>query len=883
VTIASGTTTLGSAERLLDTAAVTVNSNLVLGGAEKIGSLFGTGNVDLTAGALTVDSGNFSGVLKSGNSTYGLTKITSGALTLAGANTYTAATHVNGGTLNLTGSLASTTVNVSGGTILNDTNSGLAANAALFNAGTVNLGANDTIASLSNTGTINGAGKTLTAATYALNNGSVINANLGTGSVTTSGVVNLNGTSNASNISIPFGSTLNLGGTGPLLINPAVAVGVNGTMNLIGGDESIQALSGAGVINLNVHQLNVVNGGLFTGTINGTGAQLNSNGGVLSLANGSTSTQSTNVGSGGTINVTGTANVSTQNTNVAGGGTLNVGAGGAFNATAAGGTGNINLANNASVTLAPGAILNYVLLNGGTADSPGGTVNSANFTNDLGETVGGFLTFSGNFVNNGILSPGNSPGLTTILGNYTQNATLQAQLETTTPISGYDQVRVSGTVTLNPTSTLVVQAIGGTEPVSGNVYQIIANSTGGAIAVNGAFGNVLFNTNTSPNAAAVFDVATGRLLTTGLNASNSVFADLGATSNQRVAANALMTAAMSGVGTDQINSATAVGSSAYALLSANGATSSANAARLVPEHYSGIANFGLLTSQAVSDFLFVRSTSIGKSSGLAVGDSVDDKSIYVGYMNNRDNTTSSNVERKDSYIGAEGGSGPLTMGVLVMSSTGAISSTYGGGSVRGQGATIYGRFAVSPALSILGSIGYSSQNFTLNRTSVTGVAQATTSAHGMNASLGASYLAYQMDELSILPRVSLNYADTVVDGFAETGSAQRLNIGGYKASRTDFHAGMLLARNTNLDGHAVKLALSAGVDSTIGSDQGNMDAIMATSPEVQFPIGFASDRKTSGTLGLSANYELSKTASMYVKYDYHSSGNSARVELNKSF
>lgn len=907
VNIASGTTTLGSAERLLDTVAVTVSStsNLLLGGAEKIGSLFGAGNVDLTAGILTVDSGNFSGVLQSSNSTYGLTKVSSGTLTLSGANTYTGTTNVNAGTLTLNGSLASTTTNVNAGTLtlngtlasgtvnvvsgatLNDNNSnGLAATAILTNAGTVNLAVNNTITTLNNTGTLNGTG-TLTAANYNLNNGSVINANLGTGTLTTHGTVTLAGTSAANVVNVNTGSTLNLGnspavvgGTLATLTNSPI-VTVNGQLNLNNGSETINTLSGSGTINENTYQLNVAQGGTFTGNILTTNSQLNTTGGTLTLT-GATVTQNTTVTNGSTLSITTAGgSVSTQSTSITGNSTLKVGSGSTFSATATGGTGIINVAGGSGITLESGAVLNYVMLNGGSAATPGGTITAANFTNATGSSVEGFLTFTGNFVNNGILAPGNSPGTTTIGGNYTENATLQAQIQTTAA-GGYDQVRVAGTVTLNPNSTLVVQPYGGIVPVSGNVYQTIANSTGGAIAINGAFGNVLFGTNTSPNAAAVFDLDTGRLLTTGLNASNSVFADLGTTPSQRAAANALMAVATSGH-VDQIHSTTAAGNSAYALLSANGATASANAARLVPEQYAGLANFGLLSSQAVSDFLFVRSENAGKASGMSSGDTVDDKSVFVGYMNNKDNVTSNNVNRNDAYIGAEGGSGRLIVGALAMSSTGSISSTYGSGDVKGQGATLYARSAVSPVLSILASIGYSGQDFRLNRASVTGAAQGTTSAHGMNASVGATYLAYDKDELSILPRISLNYADMSVNGFTETGSAQALNLAGYKATRTDLQAGVLFSRNTNLNGHAVKLALNAGVDSAINDNKGNMNAIMVTSPQVQFPISFASDRNTSGMLGLSVNYEFTQATSMYMKYDYHRYGNSGRVELNIAF
>ena len=539
VNIASGTTTLGAAERLLDTSAVTVaeNSNLVLGGAEKIGSLTGAGNVDLTVGGLTVDSGNFSGVLQSSNATYGLTKVSAGTLALSGANTYTGATQINAGTMDLTGSLASNTVNVASGATLNDTNAGLAATAAVTNAGTVMLGANDTVASLTNSGTLNGAGKTLTAATYALNNGSVINANLGAGTMTTGGTVTLNGTSAAGNINVLLGSILNLGdplnttSTLSHLTNPAAAVALNGTMNLYGGNEYIQSLQGAGVVNLRNNALFINNGGAFTGNINGANTNLNVNGGSLSLNIGATTAKTINIANGSNVSVGNTTTVNAQTLSVDGGSTLNV---------------------------TPGSTLNYTLLNGGTASQPGGTINAATFTNSTGSTVGGFLNFTGNFVNNGTLSPGNSPGMVTIAGNFINLGSLKAEFETNTKAAGvgYDQIRIGGTSTLGSGSTLAAATWNGITPQRGDSYQILANSTGGAIRSTGAFDNVTFtgaDAITVNNAAVVFDVNSGRMMTTGLNAPNSTFAGLGRNANQSAAISALMAGATRNVGVDQID------------------------------------------------------------------------------------------------------------------------------------------------------------------------------------------------------------------------------------------------------------------------------------------------------------------------------------------
>jgi autotransporter-associated beta strand protein len=864
VNIASGTTTLGSAERLNNAAAVTTTGNLLLGGNEQIGTLYGTGNVDLSLGGLTVDSGNFAGVLGGG---YGLTKISAGTLALSGNNTYTGSTWVNAGTLDLTGSLASGSVNVASGATLNDTNAGLAANAALTNAGSVNLGADDTVASLANTGTVNGTGKTLTADTYALNNGSVINANLGTGTMTTTGIVTLNGTSAADRINVFVGSVLNLGDaqnlgdTSSHLINSATTVTLDGTLNLYGGNEYVAALFGTGIVNLRANQLIIGNGGgAFAGSIKGANANLNVNGGSLALTNGTTTTQSTNISNGSTLTLTG----------------------GSINSSA------ITVGNNSVINLDANSTLNYALLNGGDINTPGGTIIAANFNNQLGSTVAGFLTFVGNFSNNGTLAPGNSPGLTTVTGDFTNNGIYLAEFQTATPISGYDQIRVGGAVTLTPSSTLIASPWAGAVPAYGNTYQIIANSVGGSIRASGAFGNVLFDNGTSAapvsNAAVVFDVNTGKLITTGLNAANSTYADIGTNSNQRGAVSALMSVAQSGIGSNQIDSLTNSGKSAFALLTNNGSVE-----RLVPEHYSSMTDYSLLANKTVSNILFSRPLSVDKSTGIESKNNkfIDHKNVYIGYTRNQYAVSNNNVYRNDFYLGAEAGSDKLSLGLLFLGSTGSLHSTYGSGSVDGLGGTAYLRAALTPEFRVLGSVGYTGYNYDLNRSSVVGAATASTTGDGINADLGLTYLAFDKNGYSIQPRLGIGYGFASVKGFQEAGSDQRLDVAGHDASRLSGQAGVIFAKDLDVNGHPLKVALDLGVESFFTDNKQDINAAMSTDTRVKFPIGIASNTKTFGSAGLSANYEITKSASIYAKYEANTMGdsisNNATVELKSSF
>jgi autotransporter-associated beta strand protein len=150
--VLSGVTTLGSAERLRDDTDLQINSGakLVLGGDEKIGSLYGAGTADLVSHQLTVDDGAFSGDL---TGTGGLDKVSSGELQLSGASTYTGVTNVDAGTLSLFGSLESSEVAVDAGAVLNNVNGGLASGSTLSNDGTVNLYADDAVATFTSTGT----------------------------------------------------------------------------------------------------------------------------------------------------------------------------------------------------------------------------------------------------------------------------------------------------------------------------------------------------------------------------------------------------------------------------------------------------------------------------------------------------------------------------------------------------------------------------------------------------------------------------------------------------------------------------------------------------------------------------------------------------------
>lgn len=100
----------------------------------------------------------------------------------------------------------------------------------------------------------------------------------------------------------------------------------------------------------------------------------------------------------------------------------------------------------------------------------------------------------------GTLSPGHSPGCLTVAGTQPSDGlqiagTYQAELGGTTACTGYDQVKVTGIVTLNDGSqsspvpgTLAVSLVNGFKPSKGQTFEIVSND--GTDPVVGTFSNL---------------------------------------------------------------------------------------------------------------------------------------------------------------------------------------------------------------------------------------------------------------------------------------------------------------------------------------------------------------------------------------------------------
>jgi len=180
------------------------------------------------------------------------------------------------------------------------------------------------------------------------------------------------------------------------------------------------------------------------------------------------------VQSGGLLNVTNDTSIGSGATLATNGGTL------------ASGTITVNGLLQGSATGPINASQTVTVFPSGTLSLNGGTV-SATSVNLAGGLLRGSGTINGSVNNNGVVSPGNSPGLITIFGNYVQGPTgvLNIEIGGLTPITQYDQLFVNGNVSLN--GVLNTTLINGFLPAA-DTFNII-RSTG---STTGTFSFVSF-------------------------------------------------------------------------------------------------------------------------------------------------------------------------------------------------------------------------------------------------------------------------------------------------------------------------------------------------------------------------------------------------------
>ena len=168
---------------------------------------------------------------------------------------------------------------------------------------------------------------------------------------------------------------------------------------------------------------------------------------------------------------------------------------GTLRKTAGAGTSTISFAcNNSGTVQANTGTLGFggaFIQNGGQTVLNGGNLAFAQIAQLRGGTLAGAGTVTGSVSNNATVSPGASPGLLTISGNYTEGPSshLKIELGGTAAGAGYDQLSVGGTAKL--AGALDVSYWNGFTPSLGNVFTVLV-----ATARSGGFSTLTAPTNT---------------------------------------------------------------------------------------------------------------------------------------------------------------------------------------------------------------------------------------------------------------------------------------------------------------------------------------------------------------------------------------------------
>jgi filamentous hemagglutinin family protein len=483
-----------------------------LGGVIDLGAA--SGGVDLvsTTGNVTFDS-------MAGATQNATGKIVAGGLRLLGSGTFTldqAANDVTTLAANLTGTtsltyrdanavsigtvLGTNGVNVSGPFTLN-TAGNVSQTSPIIVSGVSTINAGSGTITLANSGNDFQGPLALTGSNVTVNDANALqlsNSNVsGTLGVTSNGLIDQTG-----------GSALNVSGTSSFNSNGNAITLANagndfvGAATLTGSNVSVQDANALAVV-LNTTGTNTLTAGgdigatgsfgNLTASATGAGAGVNAssstnltinsvtvNGGAVSLAS-----TGGNLDLNGNISGAGTLATSASGTQTLSSGTISatdytLGGGGM---TLAGGT--LSISN--LLTVLSGATLTNQAgatsaVNAGNADISGilnpngGTVAIANVNIKPGGLLKGVGTVGGNVNNDGSVSPGNSPGILTVTGNYVQGPTgvLNIDIGGTTAGSQYDQLQVGGTASLN--GTLNATLVSGFVPASSDVFNIIQSS-----------------------------------------------------------------------------------------------------------------------------------------------------------------------------------------------------------------------------------------------------------------------------------------------------------------------------------------------------------------------------------------------------------------------
>ncbi len=720
VSIASGaalidTGNLSNTTAVTNAGTFTVNSNDTIGTYVQNGSgiLAGTASLTASSGA-TLNGGSVTGNLLGNTETKNAVAI-SGSV---GGGSLT----VTSGTLTFSGTSTSTPVSIASGAALIDTGN-LSDTAALTNAGTFTVNANDTIGTYVQNGLGLLAGSaSLTAASGATLNGGSVTGNL-LGNTTSAGTVAISGSVGGGSLGVTAG-TLTFSGTST---STPVTISSGAVLIDTGDLSNSAAVTNAGTLTVNAND--TVN----TYVQNGTG-----------ILDGSAFFTATN---GATLN----------------GGTV---------------SGNL-----LGATTSTGTVLVSGTVGGGFFQVTGGVLTltgtiNANSSTDSGATLKGTGVLNGNHTNNGTLAVGTMGADLEITGALTTVGTVDLNLASNGNFEKIIANSVNQNGLLKVTNT-------GAGLANGQLAQIIdANSYSNQFNVLQAtnFTNgVLYNDFTG----TLIGLAGGDNISDGyINLNNNqtnIYLSLFEDSVQPGVQNVTITPSgsgsivnfLSGASTGPAQLVQALNEATY---TTPGTININTMNRLSPEVHRGMADY---TQEALRAHVrqAVDSAPVSRKGRTQVFGTVHSNSAGVD-----DGVTNAGYDTQ--LTGATAGmrydmTQQFRIGALLGVDTGSIKGPLIDTDAQGFVLGAFGRYLVNDKNQtvITGSIAYGSYSYDASRDSFGGLATADgISSDAIELSLGVSTVVYEKDKLRLSPSAAFRYITGSVDAFDEEGSGVGLNV-----------------------------------------------------------------------------------------------------------
>lgn len=608
-----------------------------------------------------------------------------------------------------------------------------------------------------------------------------------------------------------LGTTVNpvfAGGT--LVANGSGIVSNAFTVTASGG--TIQATSGATTVFSGVISNADSAAGPFTITSAGTG-------GVIVFTGANTYTGPTTIATGATLQLSNTGSLASPTISIAAGGTLLDANGGLAPTAAVTANGQLTLGANqtlgsltgsgtiglgsSTLTIGGGTFSGAISGSGSLFVSGGSglTLNGANtFTGPTtvsqgqlilngslagnvnvgtGGILGGYGTIGGSLTaSGGIVSPGNSPGILTVGGNYTEAGTLRIEIDGTAGAGvnpgGHDQIAVGGTATLQTGSTLQLTRTNTFEPAWGQRFRVIAATRG----ISGTFSTLDRSTFSTQ---LLFDYGTGEVLGTGLAAGAPIGQFATGSTNRNAVLGSISADAITADSTGQlsfIDSRTAAGSLFKSLLNSSAPVTVLDV--LSPVAYAGTADYALQVTRNFSrDLHYVPTLASANGWTLSAG--------YTGYRNGiskaaADDTNSdlrSNAAVVD--VGRKLGE-RLTIGGFFAADDGAVRARRFASDVTGKAVGLHLSWQpwTERHISLEGGASYGTYDFDNRRATTLGTATSKTDADVYDLWGRAKAGIYHTDRLGLSAFTGIAYTHAEVSSFTEKGTTDALALGKIK-------------------------------------------------------------------------------------------------------